>query len=131
MSDPNDRLTSPRPAKSLALPVRGKSPTFTEVANIALTGALWGMSVCVICVTEDALAHWQHKGEEGSPLPPSLHILDAHRATLADWEGFLRGSVYDMIVFQGVQAGLQGGWLSLGYVRALVEAIPQGLILLA
>lgn len=131
MSDQDDRLASPQPIKSLALPIRGRNPSFAEVSGIALTGALLGMSVCVICLTESALAEWQKRLEEKSSLPASLHVLDAHRATLTDWEGFLRGSMYDMVVLQGAGGGLQEGWLSPGYVKALVEAIPRGLILVA
>ena len=120
-----------RSPKTLVIPGQGKRPTFEEVARVVLTGARCDLSVCVICLSPDTLVRWMAWLET---LPGSVTLLDAlntNRATLKDWQTFLQNQTFDLTVLAGVEAELQARRLSVGYVKALVEAAPAGLVMVA
>jgi hypothetical protein len=60
-----------------------------------------------------------------------MDVLNTNRATLADWKELLGSHAYDVTVLHGANAELRAGHLSLGYVKALVDAVPAGLVVLA
>jgi hypothetical protein len=117
--------------KSLAIPAPGRRPTFYEVANIALvSAAVWDQSVCVMCLTQEVLERWLCRlGEFPAPVA-LLEVLNTNRATLNDWEAFLSSQTYDITVLHGVQSELRAKRLSCGYVRALIDAVPSGLVVM-
>ena len=116
--------------KSLAVPAPGTSPTFDDVADIALTTAFFEQSVCVMCLTQELLERWMFKLDAFDASVALLDMLDANRATLSDWETYLSGQSYDIVVLHGVRAELQTGCLSVSYVKSLMDAIPSGLVML-
>ena len=123
-------LNHPFSQKSLAIPAPGKQPTFDEVADIVLTGAHFELSSCVLCLAQEMLERWINR-LDNSPAPVALlDVLNTNQATLTDWQMFLRRQVYDITVLSGALAEMQAGRLSPGYVQALVDAIPSGLVML-
>ncbi len=116
--------------KSLVVPAPGTSPTFDDVADIALTAAFLEQAVCVICLTQEFLAQWMLKLNAFDAPIASLDTFDANRSTLADWEIFLSGQSYDVVVLHGVRAELQARRLSVSYVKSLMDAIPSGMVIL-
>ena len=115
--------------KSLAIPAPGQQPSFDDVAGIVLTGALFDLSVCVMCFTQAGLDRWTRRLEEDHPSVTLLDILNTNRATLADWKEFLRTQAYDITVLYGTKPELEANRLSADYVKALVEAVPEGLVM--
>jgi hypothetical protein len=115
--------------KSLAIPAPGKQPTFDEVTSIVLTGACFGLSVCVMCLTQEMLERWMGRLQAHPKSVTLLDVLNTNRATLADWKAFLGSQPHDITVLSGVQSELQAGQLSVGYLKALVEAVPAGLVM--
>jgi hypothetical protein len=101
------------------------------VAGIALTAALCNLSVCVLCLTQGMLERWMRRLDEFSAPITLLDVLNTNPATLADWEAFLSGGSYDVVVLHGAQVELQANRLSVGYVKALVDAVPSGLVIVA
>jgi hypothetical protein len=124
------QLHSPQ-TKSLAIPAPGRKPNFDDVAGIALTAALCNLSVCVLCLTQGMLGCWMRRLGDFSVPITLLDVLNTNRATLADWEVFLSGGSYDVIVLHGARVELQADRLSVGYVKALVDAVPSGLVMVA
>ena len=59
---------------------------FDEVVDIALTGAFGGLSVCVMCLTEEILERWRSRLEDLSHPVTLLDVLNTNRATLEDWQ---------------------------------------------
>jgi hypothetical protein len=116
--------------KSLAVPAPGASPTFDNVADIALTAASFEQAICVMCLTQELLKRWMLKLNASDASVASLDTFDANRATLADWEAFLSAQSYDIVVLHGVRAELQARRLSVSYVKSLMDAIPSGLVML-
>ncbi len=119
------------PSKTLIVPARGKHPTFDEVTGIALTGALCGLSVCVLCLTQEMLERWMRRLDECSVPITLLDVLNTNRATLTDWQALLTSQPYDVTVLHGVQSELQANRLSVGYVKSLVDAVPSGMVIVA
>ena len=124
------QLTS---TKSLIIPAKGKQPTFNEVANIVLTGAMCEMSVAVFCLTQELLSTWACRLEQSNFTVslPHLELLDLNHATLPDWQAFLGSQSYDMTVLHGAQAELRANQLSVEYVKALIDAAPSELVMVA
>lgn len=117
--------------KSLAIPAPGREPTFDEVANIALvSAAVCDQSVCVMCLTHEVLERWLCRLGEFSAPVALLDVLNTNRATLNDWEAFLSNQIYDITVLHGVRSELHAKRLSSGYVRALIDAVPSGLVVI-
>ncbi|GAB4538451.1 MAG: hypothetical protein Kow0063_26280 [Anaerolineae bacterium] len=118
--------------KSLAIPAPGKRPGFDQVAAIALMGAITcSQSVCVLCLTQELLERWLRRLEE---LPAPVTLLDVtgnNRATLKDWQELLGHHACDVTILHGACDELRVNRLSVGYVRALVEAVPSGLVVIA
>lgn len=118
--------------KSLVIPAPGKRPSFDQVAAIALVGAITcSQSVCVLCLTQDLLEHWMSQLEE---LPAPVMLLDVvgnNRATLKDWKKLLSSHACDLTILHGACAELRANRLSVGYVRALVDAVPSGFVMIA
>jgi hypothetical protein len=129
-STPHDILD--QAAKSLAIPAPGRNPSFKDVVAIAIMGALCGkQSVCVLCLTRKLLERWMSELEKLSGPITLLDVLNTNRATLADWKKLLSSQAYDVTVLHGACAELRAGRLSGGYVKALVDAVPSGLVLVA
>jgi hypothetical protein len=121
-----------RPTKQLVVPAPGRRPTFEEVTGIALMGAaICGQSVCVLCLTQHMLERWACHLEELSTPVTHLDVLNTNRATLADWTQFLSGQTYDITILHGAQSELRADRLSVRYVKALVDAVPSGLVVVA
>ncbi len=118
----------PVPTKVLAIPTSGKQSAFDEVVDIALTGAFCGLSVCVMCLTEEMLERWSSRLEDLSHPVTLLDVLDTNRAILEDWQTFLSAQTRDITVLHGVQSELSANRISASYVTALVDAIPSGLV---
>lgn len=118
--------------KSLAIPAPGKRPSFEEVAAVALMGAtICGQSVCVLCLTQELLERWICKLEVLSAPVTLLDVVNTNRATLEDWKELLSSHAYDVTVLHGTCRELQANHLSVGYVKALVDAVPSGLVIVA
>lgn len=137
MSSPNFKssflslfLSTP-PAKRLALPRPGKSPTFDDLANLVWVSTLWKMPVGILCLTQESLDLWLGWLERFPAGLPALDVLDINQATLTDWQAFLRDQSYDVTLLHGAYAELQANRLSMFYVTALVNAAPNGVIVLA
>lgn len=118
----------PVPTKVLAIPTSGKQPTFDEVVDIALTGAFCGLSVCVMCLTEEMLERWGSRREDFFHPVTLLDVQNANRATLEDWQTFLSAQTHDITVLHGVRSELSANRVSATYVTVLVDAIPSGLV---
>jgi len=118
----------PVPTKVLAVPASGKQPAFDEVVDIAFTGAFCGLSVCVVCLTEEMLERWRSRLEDLAHPVTLLDVLNTNRATLEDWQTFLSAQTHDITVLHGVQSELSANKTSASYVTALVDAIPSGLV---
>jgi hypothetical protein len=58
-------------------------------------------------------------------------VLDSNRATLRDWQRYLRSQPNDLTILHGACAELQASRLSVSYVAALVDAVPRGVIVVA
>lgn len=132
---PSTQRSNPPPiqaTKALVIPIPGRQPTFEEVADIAIASAVvCGQSVCVLCLTQDVLERWTCRLEELTAPVTLLDVLNTNRATLADWEDFLSSQTSDITVLHGARSELQANRLSAGYVKALVDAIPSGLVMVA
>jgi hypothetical protein len=72
----------PVPTKVLAIPTSGKQSAFDEVVDIALTGAFCGLSVCVMCLTEEMLERWRSRLEDLSHPVTLLDVLNTNRARM-------------------------------------------------
>ncbi len=119
-------------SKSLVLPAKGKQPTFDEVANIVLLSTFCNLSVCVMCLTQETLEHWMDwLNRSSSASVTLLDVLNTNCATLTDWKALLSSQSYDITVLSGAGAELQTNRLSVGYVKALVRAVPAGLVVVA
>ncbi|NJN95563.1 MAG: hypothetical protein HC875_16365 [Anaerolineales bacterium] len=119
------------PAKRLALPRPGKLPTFDDLVNLVWVSILWEMPVGILCLTQESLDLWTGWLERFPAGLPALDVLDINQATLADWQAFLRDQSYDVTLLHGASAELQANRLSIPYVMALVNAAPDGVIVLA
>ena len=128
----SDRNPHTPTTKSLAIPAPGRKPTFEEVANIALVSATVGnQSVCVMCLTQEVLERWTCRlGEFPAPIT-LLDVLNTNRATLNDWKAFLSSQTYDITVLHGIQSEFRAKRMSVGYVKALINAVPLGLVVIA
>ena len=118
----------PLPPKSLAVPAPGKQPAFEEVAHIVLTGALCGLSVCIMCLTQEMLERWMHQLHDCPHRFTLLDVLNTNRATLADWKALLRRQSYDVTVLHGVRSEVRARRVAVGYVKGLVDAVSSGLV---
>jgi len=119
------------PQKSVMLPSSDKHPSFEEVASIALTGALFGQTVSVICLSHGMLVRWMQRLAKTGIAIASLELFDITCTTLAEWKILLGSQPYDITVFHGVEPELRARRLTVGHLRALVEAVPSGLVLVA
>ncbi len=137
MTSPNfDRssvqpVVSTPPEKMLALPRSGKVHTFNDIANLVWVNVLWHKSVAVLCLTQEILNLWQEWLERFPAELPSLEVFDLDSAALSDWQFFLSRQSYDLTVLHGVYTELAADRLSVGYVKALVDAAPAGVVVLA
>ncbi len=137
MTSPNFDRSSVQPAvptppeKMLALPRPGAVHTFNDIANLVWVNILWHKSVAVLCLTQEILDLWLDWLERFPAELPSLDVLDLDRASLDDWQVFLSRQSYDLTVLHGVYIELAAGRLSVGYVKALVDAAPAGVVVLA
>lgn len=117
----------PVPTKVLAIPTSGKQSAFDEVVDIALTGAFCGLSVCVMCLTEEMLERWRSRLEDLSHPVTLLDVLNTNRATIGDWQTSLSAQTHGTTALHGMQSELSANRISASYVTALVDAIPSGL----
>jgi len=118
--------------KSLAVPAPGKQPSFEEVAGIAIASAMvCNQSVCVLCLTQQLLERWMQELEELAVPITLLDVVNTNRATLADWKELLSGNAYNVTVLHGTYRELRANRLSVGYVKALVDAVSSGLVIVA
>ena len=119
-------------AKSLAIPASGIQPSFQEVATIAVMGVtVCGQSVCVLCLTQELLERWMcHLAGHAASIT-LLDVLSTNRATLRDWTELLGSHNYDITVLHGACSELRAGRISVGYVKALIDAVPSGLVVIA
>lgn len=137
MTSPNLDCSSVQPAvptppeKMLALPRPGKVHTFDDIANLVWVNVLWHKSVAVLCLTHETLDLWLDWLERFPAELPALEVLDLDTATLGDWQLFLSRQSYDLTVLHGVYTELAADRLSVGYVKALVDAAPAGVVVLA
>ncbi len=119
------------PTKQLALPCSNASITFEAVANLAWVNILWDKSVGVLCLTEESLAQWTGWLERFPDELPAFDLLDLDQATLADWQKFLSGQAYDLVILHGAYIDLQAGRLSIRYLAGLIDAVPAGVVVVA
>jgi hypothetical protein len=90
-----------------------------------------GQSVCVLCLTQELLERWMCQLED-LPAPITLlDVVDTNRATLADWKELLSRDTHDVTVLHGAYPEIKAKRLSVGYVKALVDAVPSGLVIIA
>jgi hypothetical protein len=126
-SDPPLKAT-----KSLAIPTPGIQPSFEEVATIAAMSATFcGQSVCVLCLTQEILERWMCQLAGHSASITLLDVLSTSRATLKDWTELLGSHDYDITVLHGACSELRARRISVGYVKALIDAVPSGLVMVA
>lgn len=129
---PTRNLPIPTTNKYLAIPTPDKRPVFEEVAGIALASAMvCNQSVCVLCLTQELLERWMCHLEKLSTPITLLDVVNTNRATLADWQELLSSNAYDVTVLHGTCQELQANRLSVSYVKALVDAAPSGLVIVA
>lgn len=119
---------STSPAKKLALPRSGQSPTFDDLANLVWVSTLWEMPVGILCLTQTSLGLWTGWLERLPTELPLVDVLDINQAPLTDWQAFLRNQSYDVTLLHGAYTELLANRLSLPYLTALVNAAPNGFI---
>lgn len=133
--NPDHTNTDPRPplqpGRHLAIPIPGRTHTFEEIARVARVNALCGCTVCVLCLNEEIYATWLCWTEEWPASLTLLDVLDSNRATLRDWQRYLRSQPHNMTILHGACAELQAGRVAVSYVAALVDAVPSGIIVVA
>lgn len=128
---PPDHRPDELPPKQLALPVSDKPHTFAELSDLALISALFGLSVCVLCMTGDTLPAW-HAWRERYPLPADqVRVFDVDKHTLADWDLFFDHHPFELVILPGATAELQAQRLSTAYLAELVERLPAEMVVLA
>ena len=124
--------TPTQATKSLAIPTPGIEPSFQEVATIAVMGATFcGQSVCVLCLTQEFLERWMCQLAGHAASITLLDVLNTNRATLRDWTELLGSHDYDITVLHGACSELRARRISVGYIRALIDAVPSGLVMVA
>lgn len=129
---PNAGQRPPQPpGRHLALPKPGKTHTFEEIAAMARVNALCGYTVCVLCLNEAIHHTWLRKLDKWPAPITLLDVLDSNRATLTDWQRYLRSQPHDLTILHGATAELQANRLAVRYVAALVDAVPGGVIVVA
>jgi hypothetical protein len=105
-SSSSQQSVSTPPAKKLALPCPGKSPTFNDQASLVWVSTHWNMSVGILCLIQESLDLWTGWLEQFPAGLPALDVLDINQVTLADWQAFLRGQSYDITLLHGAYAEL-------------------------
>lgn len=117
--------------RQIAVPAPGRLPSFQEMFDIAVIGALHGQRVVVICMTRAISDDWQlWLARMGMPLP-ELEVLDARAACRIRWESFFSSRSYDMVIVHGVRGAFGADTATPTYVEQMVNAVPTGLIVLA
>ena len=101
------------------------------MAGIALTGALFDLSVCVLCWTEELRACWRARLKECRFVDrlDKFDLFDANQVTLAELEAILNQKMYDFVVLHGIQEIYQQQQLSGDCAAALVNATPSQMIM--
>ncbi|MCB0193173.1 MAG: hypothetical protein KDJ65_14610 [Anaerolineae bacterium] len=116
-------------SKSVALPTEGCVPQPDAVDKIVHLALACDMSVCIITFNQAMRDYWQQASASADPA--QLDILDANRATLADWLDYMLEHEHHLTILSGAYTDLQAGLLSADYIQLLIEAIPEGLVVLA
>jgi len=65
---------------------------FKEIVSIARLNALRGYAVCVLSLNAETHARWLSHVEGWSTPITLLDVLDSNRATLRDWQRYLRAA---------------------------------------
>jgi hypothetical protein len=110
--------------KILAVARQNRRLSIDEVIDIAKLGAMFGLSIGVLCWSETLLAIWTQQLKD----VPSLEVLDVNRSTQAEWQTYLSSYPYDILVLHGAQTAEQTGELSAEYVESLVDSVSEGLL---
>ena len=133
MLDPKSSPGPPNkpPPKQLAIPVSDKPHTIAELTDLALVSALFGLSVCVLCLSTDTLPAWQ-AWRERYPLPAGqLRVLAIDTRSLAEWGLFFDHHPFELVILPGATAELQAHRLSAAYLAELVELLPAEMVVVA
>lgn len=115
----------------IAVPEDGQAPGFDNVYALVTTSALLDQSVLVICLTEELLADWRRRLQERARPLEGLTLVDGRFGWSANWRAFFQRKSYDITVMHGIHAALREERIPPFYARRLVDAVSQGLIVLA
>ena len=123
--------TTNLPPKRLAVPTSGKIYTFDELAGLALVSALFGSSVCILCLTQEKLEPWQTWLDQLSDSNLPLQVLNANERTFEAWALFFSRHACQVMILSGAYTEIQAKQLSVEYLKAFVKAVPVEMIVLA
>ena len=117
--------------RSLAFAGMDAEPSFDTVARAASTAAIFDMSVQVLCLTHDQLVRWRRYVDELQIDTIDMSVRDLNRATLAEWRTAFGRRQTDMTVLAGFHAARNRQEISAEYANAFIDAVPEGLVVLA
>ena len=119
-------------SKSVVLPTEGHMPQPNALDNIVRVSVAFDIAVCIICFTQERLDHWLALEDDLPQTSTSrMHILNINRAPLADWLDYVEEEIHHVTLLSGAYTELQADRLATAYVQLLVEAVPEGLVVLA
>lgn len=124
-------MANPRENKLMYVVTQGRCPRFEEITGIAITGALFHLSVCVLCWTEELHREWAARLAR-FPYPDrlaGLDLWDANQLTFEEWSGLVQDRAYDFVVMHGAHAAYRSDQLSKEYAAALVNVVPADMIM--
>jgi hypothetical protein len=119
------------PRRRIAIPAPSSTPRFEGVFSLAVTSALLGQTVLVICMTEQVLTDWEQRLRMRPRPIERLELVDGRRAWSAEWRALLCKRHHDVTVLHGVRSALQDQSLPVSHAKLLVSALPAELIVLA
>lgn len=117
------------PLKRLAIPRPGQQHTFAEVASLVLVSLFTGLTVRIVCLTQESYDHWLVWLNCIPANAGLLELFDANQATLKDCVEFLTEHPGDIVVLHGACTELWPHQISTAYVSALVETVPDGIVM--
>jgi len=124
-------MTDSRETRSMYIAKQGRRLCVEEITGIAITGAFFRLSVCVLCWTEELRRGWEGRLARfpSTDRLEGLDLWDANRLTLDEWTALLDDRAYDLVIMHGVQAAYRSDQLSAKYAAALVNAVPAEMIM--
>lgn len=115
--------------KRLAIPRSGKHHPFAEVASLILVSLFSGLTVRIVCLTQEYYNRWQVWLNCIPTNAGHLELFEANQATLKDCVEFLTEHPGDIVVLHGACTELWTHQISTAYVSALVETVPDGIVM--